>query len=67
MKSQIGCPFCREKIIYIVESKPPAMQGKQVQCDNCGACGPIYETEKEAISGWELGIIHLGERFRTDL
>ena len=43
------------------------MLGVQVQCDNCGARGPIYENEKTAIEGWELGIFHLGERKRTDI
>ncbi len=67
MKSENSCPFCQLKIINIVESKPPNMAGKQVQCENCGARGPIYEDDEKAIEGWELGISNLGERLRTDL
>ncbi|MBW2344045.1 MAG: Lar family restriction alleviation protein [Deltaproteobacteria bacterium] len=64
MKSKKGCPFCREDVIDIVKSVPPAVEGLQVQCDNCGARGPIYESEKEAINGWELGISDIGGRQR---
>ena len=64
MKSKNGCPFCQENIIDIVKSTPPAMEGHQVQCDNCGARGPIYENEEEAIKGWELGISGIEERLR---
>jgi MinD superfamily P-loop ATPase len=64
MKSNKRCPFCQEKIIDIVESKPPAMQGYQYQCDNCGACGPIYENKEEALTGWEQGIRGIDGRMR---
>lgn len=64
MKSKNGCPFCQEDVIDIVKSVPPAVEGLQVQCDNCGACGPIYESKEEAINGWELGISGIGGRQR---
>ncbi len=65
MNSEKGCPFCRLHVIEIVKSTPPSMEGLQVQCDNCGACGPVYESKEEAITGWELGILDLGgERLR---
>jgi hypothetical protein len=64
MESKNGCPFCQENIIDIVQSTPPAMQGLQVQCDSCGARGPIYESKEEAIAGWEFGIIGLEGRMR---
>lgn len=64
MQSENGCPFCQENVISIVKSTPPAMEGLQIECDNCGARGPIYENKDEAISGWELGIRGLGERMR---
>lgn len=64
MKSKNGCPFCREFIIQIVKSTPPASEGLQVECDNCGARGPIYNTEKEALTGWELGILGVDGRQR---
>ena len=67
MKSENGCPFCRERVIDIVKSKAPEAVGVQAQCDNCGARGPIYENQEEAFEGWELGISNLGERLRTDL
>ena len=67
MKSQSGCPFCQQQIINILESKPPNLIGKQVQCENCGSRGPVYEDDKQAIEGWELGISNLGERLRTDI
>ena len=56
MRSENGCPFCREDVIQIIKSKPPASEGVQVECDNCGARGPIYGSKKEAITGWEFGI-----------
>jgi Lar family restriction alleviation protein len=66
MKSENGCPFCRQQVIDIVESHMPiASEGVQVQCDNCGARGPIYENKEEAITGWELGISDHGKRLRV--
>lgn len=65
MKSEHKCPFCQQDVISIVKSEVPiAMDGLQVQCDNCGARGPIYEDEKSAVTGWELGILHIGKRMR---
>jgi Lar family restriction alleviation protein len=64
MQSKKGCPFCQEKVIKVVKSVPPAMKGFQVECDNCGARGPIYENKEAAIEGWELGIMGLGQRMR---
>lgn len=61
MKSEKGCPFCREDVFQIVKSAPPAGEGLQVECDNCGARGPVYESEEEAITGWELGIFDVRE------
>ena len=43
---------------------PTAIDGWQAKCDNCGARGPVYETQEEAIKGWELGIVHMGKRLR---
>jgi len=66
MQSENGCPFCRQHVIHIVESQlPTAIEGLQVQCDNCGARGPIYENEEEALTGWEFGISDLGKRLRV--
>lgn len=63
--SENGCPFCQEKNCTIVKSVPPhAMEGLQVECNDCGARGPIYETKEEAISGWELGIFSVKGRMR---
>ncbi len=64
MKSKNGCPFCQEKIINIVESKHPCIEGYQYQCDNCGARGPIYENKEEALNGWEMGIKSVDGRLR---
>jgi hypothetical protein len=64
MKSEKGCPFCREDVIQIVKSAPPASEGLQVECDNCGARGPVYENKEEAIAGWELGIFGEEGRLR---
>jgi Lar family restriction alleviation protein len=64
MKSIKGCPFCQQHIINIIESNPAAIKGYQYQCDNCGACGPIYENKKEALEGWELGIKDIFGRLR---
>jgi Lar family restriction alleviation protein len=64
MKSNNGCPFCQEDVINIVQSVLPAMKGLQIECENCGARGPVYETEEEAIAGWELGIEGLEGRKR---
>jgi hypothetical protein len=64
MKANKGCPFCKEKIINIVESKPPSIKGYQYQCDNCGACGPIYGNKEAALKGWEEGIMGIEGRLR---
>lgn len=55
MKSEKGCPFCHEHVIEIVNSTPPAMVGLQVECDSCGARGPIDDSKEAAIAGWEHG------------
>jgi len=61
MKSKNGCPFCKQDVILIVKSDTAtAMEGIQVMCDDCGARGPIYDKEQEAIDGWESGIRGLG-------
>ena len=64
MESKNGCPFCGECIIAIVKSAPHAVEGLQAECDNCGARGPIYNTENDAILGWELGITGFDGRRR---
>lgn len=64
MKSTNGCPFCKHFIVQIVKSTPPAIEGVQAECDNCGARGPIYHTKKEALIGWEHGILDLEGRQR---
>lgn len=64
MKASNGCPFCSTQTIEVVSSTPPAMEGLQAQCDNCGARGPIYQTKKDAIDGWNLGINGLEGRMR---
>ncbi len=65
MKSENGCPFCLQKTIQIIPSTPPSSKGFQFECDNCGARGPIYDDEKEALTGWELGILDSGKRLRS--
>ena len=52
MQSKNGCPFCQDKVIEVVKSIPPAAPGFQVECDNCGARGPISSKEG-AIVEWE--------------
>ena len=64
MKAKNECPFCRKYVIDIVKSLPPAMKGLQVECDNCGARGPIYETEQDALLGWNFGILGVNGRQR---
>jgi transcription elongation factor Elf1 len=64
MKSKNGCPFCNHFVIQIVKSAPSAMTGLQAECDNCGARGPIYETKKDALLGWERGIVEENGRQR---
>lgn len=66
MKSENGCPFCHQTVIKIIKSSPPAMKGFQAECDNCGARGPIYNEEKEALTGWEHGISDRGGRLRNN-
>lgn len=64
MRSKNGCPFCQQDVINVIKSNPLASEGYQFQCDNCGACGPVYENEKDALEGWELGIYDMGKRLR---
>jgi len=49
MKTNKGCPFCHQDVIKIVKSAPSAMEGLQVECDTCGARGPINESKEAAI------------------
>jgi Lar family restriction alleviation protein len=55
MKSEKWCPFCHNHIIEIVTSTRLSMKGLQVECDNCGARGPIDESKDAAIAAWEHG------------
>lgn len=66
MKVQNGCPFCQQHVIQIIKSRPTDTEGFQAQCENCGACGPIYEDEQDAITGWEEGIADQGKRLRQN-
>ena len=54
MEFKKGCQFCHENVIKIVKSAS-AMEGLQVECDTCGARGPINENKEAAIDGWEHG------------
>ena len=56
MELEKPCPFCQESSGAIVKSAPHAVGGVQVECENCGARGPIYDTDKDAIKGWNKGI-----------
>lgn len=53
--SENGCPFCQKKDCNIVKSVPPAMEGLQVECNDCSARGPNSLDEEEAKESWELG------------
>jgi hypothetical protein len=68
MKSKNGRPFCLLNVIKIVKSTTPAaMEGLQVECDNCGARGPIDQSKEGAIAGWEHGTPDLeGKRQRSN-
>lgn len=64
MRAKNKCPFCQQDVINVIKSNPPETNGYQYQCDNCGACGPIYDNKEEALKGWELGIYDMGNRLR---
>jgi hypothetical protein len=57
-------PLLWGKIINPVKSHPEAIKGYQFLCDNCGACGPIYDNKEDALIGWELGINGIDGRSR---
>jgi len=63
-KSKKGCPFCQQKDGTIIKSTPPAMQGLQIECTDCGARGPISLDEEEAKESWELGRFGINGRKR---
>ncbi len=56
------CPFCGAPagLRHAVPARMPGGFAKasgavQVQCTNCGACGPIYGDKKSAFLGWKHG------------
>jgi len=62
MKLDRECPFCKFKTGYFIDSKlPETSPGIQVICDECGARGPIYSTEKEALEGWNEEFLNKDE------
>jgi Lar family restriction alleviation protein len=53
MQLETGCPFCGFTVAtYITSKMPEAVNGIQVQCDNCAARGPVGNNEAEALSLW---------------
>ncbi|MCC6798179.1 MAG: Lar family restriction alleviation protein [Candidatus Hydrogenedentes bacterium] len=53
---QIACPFCKLNVGTVVKADPVSRPGVQVQCTNCGARGPVYYTEIEAVDAWNRGM-----------
>ena len=66
MIAEVECPYCLEHVVELVKSTPPAGGGVQMECDNCGARGPIYDNKEEALEGWNEGILDLGVRLRKE-
>lgn len=64
MKADNTCPFCGHSVIQIINSNPPTMKGRQAECDNCGARGPVYGSNDEALTGWNDGIVEMNGRYR---
>lgn len=53
------CPFCGFTTIEVVPAHSATDSDLyQVICDNCGACGPTYSSQEDAITGWNTGISH---------
>jgi Lar family restriction alleviation protein len=66
MKSDNVCPFCGESVIVFLNvGKHITGGGRQAECDNCGARGPVYENDEQALIGWNEGISTVGGRYRV--
>lgn len=62
--SENGCPFCQEKNCNIVKTSRSATEELQVECNDCGARGPISLNEEQAKECWELGRWGINGRMR---
>ncbi len=53
MQAETSCPFCGLDVVdYVASRAPEAIDGIQLQCDNCGARGPVGNDNAEALSLW---------------
>lgn len=43
------CPWCRNERFIIQHASSISHYG---ECHDCGACGPVEDTEEEAIAAW---------------
>ena len=56
------CPFCGSPEVHLLSTKYlPRREGRQVECLNCLARGPLHESSKAARIAWRHG-----EKLRKD-
>jgi Lar family restriction alleviation protein len=49
----LPCPFCGERLQSFVGNDPDSLEDMAaIRCDGCGAQGPFYTTNDEAIAAW---------------
>lgn len=46
------CPFCDDADVVIRAATHSISKTWWVECDNCDACGPVLQTEYDAVRIW---------------
>ena len=46
------CPFCKSEAKHFERHNPMSKWRHSVDCEKCGASGPVEATKAEAISAW---------------
>lgn len=49
MLKSLPCPFCNSASLGVIELEP---NSNVVACEDCGAQGPVEETEALAVENW---------------
>jgi Lar family restriction alleviation protein len=52
MEPTVSCPFCGHQNIADPRQSVIGINQQRFNCRQCGACGPIRETEGSAIDAW---------------
>jgi Lar family restriction alleviation protein len=51
MSDREDCPFCGSFVSSVEAARAPD-EGFQVECAMCDACGPLADSQEEAVEAW---------------